>query len=893
MALPLFASGIGPLGAAQYKKTTGKDLGDLDSAKRALGSRNWSDLPREEKLGIRKRTGWQLGPGGDWLYETGSDPTLAEGFTKRYGPWLESRDDVREKVKAFHDVVSALRAEEAELAKKRGLTYDLSVGTVPKTSWLPRFSSPYDLDASIAYAAEHALNEYDYGTNQVSSIFGKDAPHAILSDMPQYQLARDFMTRRNLADAADSLRTAWTAAKDYKFKPFDGKLTDLLDMSTDPEFAMAYPDFKDINVRIEKSDKPGLLGSFSKKDNRLTITEAGLKRYGLRGALSTALHELGHGRQDKEGAAPGGNEFTHVFAEPVPKEFLRADGEKLIRMEQVLENGSWFHRQALGGDERLRRRADDLRLALAFLNQSRDKYDRILARANSLHGDDKLAKAHEMYRSLAGEVDARNMSTRNNMSRQARLDTLLEDTEDVPRDYQFDARFGLDYENFSHLNKANQTLEEHPWVLQQDAKGGNSCKSVRADAKGGDSPGSETAVPETPVSEPAPQAQGGPRIIINPTTFKNKKDALCVAFNEGFRLWMEANDFQPQSEPTDRQRRFFSDTAYADDELQLRRTILARVATFDTSVKDPTDDQLTETAQFLDGVLESGWCKNEWEQDSVSRLSQAVKAAIGAEPVEPREAPLEPAQAEPLEPAGGEEVQALQSGGSTDDEEEDKFALQNAGKSFAVDYVESQNLKRREAELASSIGMTPPEGQEQAQEPAAGQGAPTVQPEPPDAPQAGKPAESDEPTDEQVRQAEERNRKDLTEVQRGAGRPKLTLASPVDSGSPGSIAYKGSRSGDIRESIVDSGSQGSIAFRGARRGGIESPIVESGSTGSIAFSGTRPGGIEDSIVGSDAKGSIAGVALDYAPGSIESPVDDPRRKEERRKRRDRRRRGLL
>ena len=121
---------------------------------------------------------------------------------------------------------------------------------------------------------------------------------------------------------------------------------------------------------------------------------------------------------------------------------------------------------------------------------------------------------------------------------------------------------------------------------------------VRQDAKGG-AAGTETAE-AVPQGEPAPQ--GGPRIVINPTTFKNSKDALCVAFNEGFRLWMEANDFQPQSEPTDAQRKFFSDTAYADDELQLRRTILARIATFDTSVKDPTDDQLSETAEFLNAV---------------------------------------------------------------------------------------------------------------------------------------------------------------------------------------------------------------------------------------------------------------------------------------------------
>ena len=165
---------------------------------------------------------------------------------------------------------------------------------------------------------------------------------------------------------------------------------------------------------------------------------------------------------------------------------------------------------------------------------------------------------------------------------------------------------------------------------------------------------------------------GGPRIVINPTTFRNSKDALCVAFNEGFRLWMEANDFQPQSEPTDRQRKFFADTAYADDEVQLRRTILARIATFDTSVKDPTDDQLAETGSFLDAILESDWCKNDWERNCVSRLSEAVKASVGAEPVEPRPEPIEPREPEPLQ------SRAALGGGETEDEKKENPGQQTA-----------------------------------------------------------------------------------------------------------------------------------------------------------------------------------------------------------------------
>ena len=118
------------------------------------------------------------------------------------------------------------------------------------------------------------------------------------------------------------------------------------------------------------------------------------------------------------------------------------------------------------------------------------------------------------------------------------------------------------------------------------------------------------------------------RIVINPSTFRNRKDALCVAFNEAFRVVMEDMQFDPVAEPTERQRRFFSDTAYADDEVQLRRTILARILTLDTSVKDPTDEQLQETAEMLGTVMEVGAPQNEWERRCVKRLLDVVSASL-------------------------------------------------------------------------------------------------------------------------------------------------------------------------------------------------------------------------------------------------------------------------
>lgn len=133
----------------------------------------------------------------------------------------------------------------------------------------------------------------------------------------------------------------------------------------------------------------------------------------------------------------------------------------------------------------------------------------------------------------------------------------------------------------------------------------------------------------------------GPRIVLNPAVFHDKRDALCVAMNEAIRIVCEMNGFEPVSEPTEKQRKFFADTAYANDELQLRRTILARIATLDTSVSDPTDEQLEETAEMLEMVMEVGAPQNEWEQQAVQRLHDiVVKAREGH--VQDKEEPLPP-----------------------------------------------------------------------------------------------------------------------------------------------------------------------------------------------------------------------------------------------------------
>ena len=171
------------------------------------------------------------------------------------------------------------------------------------------------------------------------------------------------------------------------------------------------------------------------------------------------------------------------------------------------------------------------------------------------------------------------------------------------------------------------------------------------------------------------------RIIINPSTFKNEKSALCVAMNERFRIAMEQYGFEPQSEPTDRQRRFFADTAYADDEVQLRRTILARILTLDTSVKDPTDEQLQEAVAFLQEFKRRERPSNDWEASAIDRLEVLVQTVVN-----------KGRRAVP-KPQGGT-VRADVGGGTTEDDEEAERANAEVGNDFNAGPAEPMPLRR-------------------------------------------------------------------------------------------------------------------------------------------------------------------------------------------------------
>lgn len=182
------------------------------------------------------------------------------------------------------------------------------------------------------------------------------------------------------------------------------------------------------------------------------------------------------------------------------------------------------------------------------------------------------------------------------------------------------------------------------------------------------SPGEGAPALEQAIREqenPLEQLDQGPlakyEIVINPDVYADERDALAVAWDEALRCVMEEMAFIPIGDPTQKQRNFFADTAYANDETMLRRTIMARIATFDDSVTDPQPQQIEETVEFLVSIQDAGIPRSEEEQATVQRMINGLKEIYTALKEKPR----------PNEEAQPEEVSTNDSTEAVDTSDED------------------------------------------------------------------------------------------------------------------------------------------------------------------------------------------------------------------------------
>ena len=217
----------------------------------------------------------------------------------------------------------------------------------------------------------------------------------------------------------------------------------LEDVVYSPELFKAYPELAKTKF-IVKDLEPGLMGQY----DGTTIT---LDTYAPK---STLLHEIQHVIQDIEGFARGGSDkqFKIISLEELDEKRRNLNNQMsdVISKYIPLEDFVAFDKELLerkSGEEYKKEKIDfiskydngEFRKLAEEMDSLLERIDEI--KENALDGSVEVggnvyANEFIAYKSIAGEVEARNVQERMNYNQEKRQKTLLSETEDVSRDEQ-------------------------------------------------------------------------------------------------------------------------------------------------------------------------------------------------------------------------------------------------------------------------------------------------------------------------------------------------------------------------------------------------------------------------------------------------------------------------
>lgn len=201
------------------------------------------------------------------------------------------------------------------------------------------------------------------------------------------------------------------------------------DYVKDDELFNAYPELKQTRVDFVDLPNEEYSAKYNSEENRITVNQA--KSMDVKSVLA---HEIQHAIQRIEGFASGSN--TDIYRNAATSENVIADINAATG-GRLVESGG-FNNTPEGIFDALNRKTTYgtiLRDNSTELDEVARKYgyETIFDLVNDIG---KFKSSVEMYRSEAGEVEARNVQERLNMTPEQRRNTLAEETEDVAREDQ-------------------------------------------------------------------------------------------------------------------------------------------------------------------------------------------------------------------------------------------------------------------------------------------------------------------------------------------------------------------------------------------------------------------------------------------------------------------------
>lgn len=237
-------------------------------------------------------------------------------------------------------------------------------------------------------------------------------------------------TTKNIRQA-----TGWEKGVDEKWRyeqPDNIKLKNMnADMLTqligeDHELFVEYPELKEVQIAALSAEEEESEGIYfhSQYDEKPTIFAVSNSKKGLKSVL---IHEIQHAIQDIEGFATGANANVDldVFTSEVSDVLIRGINEKtsnpiwkLTELDAII--ATFYDVDQAVKDEAIKIAKSDKKNIKRYIDDS----------------------PYGKYRRTAGEVEARNVQKRMNMTDQERKNTLIAETEDVERQQQivlFDA----------------------------------------------------------------------------------------------------------------------------------------------------------------------------------------------------------------------------------------------------------------------------------------------------------------------------------------------------------------------------------------------------------------------------------------------------------------------
>lgn len=220
------------------------------------------------------------------------------------------------------------------------------------------------------------------------------------------------------------------------------------DYVKDENLFKAYPELKQIRVEIYNAPTSNTGATYYESQNLIRVNESVLDRADFRSILA---HEVQHTVQSIEGFARGGNSMTyrkHLDALKEKRDAWSMIEEFADKREELGEDASQmdvynalvneYHSDGFEfGDGFIpSRNAFDKGFNLWVRGYDKEGYEDAYNEYQSLIEKFGLGGENDRYNELSGEVEARNVQSRMNMTPEERRNTLASETEDVAREDQ-------------------------------------------------------------------------------------------------------------------------------------------------------------------------------------------------------------------------------------------------------------------------------------------------------------------------------------------------------------------------------------------------------------------------------------------------------------------------